>query len=119
MVSQLRTASDIIGRGVFDVVPSFAVLEQRSAALGAENTKILGDAFEIFIEAYLATHPREQADEIHIVSQIPEAIRAELNLPNNPNGIDGAFTTRAGGLVPYQVKFRTNRPNLTYTEVFS
>jgi hypothetical protein len=40
-----------------------------------------------------------------------------MNLPNDAKGIDGIFRTRTGVLVPYQVKFRSRRAYLTYTEI--
>ena len=42
---------------------------------------------------------------------------SRLNLPNDAKGIDGVFGTRTGTLVPYQVKFRSQRAYLTYTEI--
>jgi len=51
MLSQLATAPALIARGIFDGLTSFTQLEDRISALGAESTKVLGDAFEIFVEA--------------------------------------------------------------------
>ena len=115
--SQHYSAMSLTSRGLYDNVHSFAELEQRIAALGAENTKIVGDAFEIFVEAYLATHQKLQADTVWLVGQVPLEIRKQLNLPKDAKGIDGVFRTRTGSLVPYQVKFRSNRAYLTYTEI--
>ncbi len=53
------------------------------------------------------------------MGQVPPAIRQEMNLPNDSKGIDGIFRARTGALVPYQVKFRSKRAYLTYTEVSS
>ena len=92
-------------------------MEQRISALGAENTKIVGDAFEVFVEGYLATHQKLQADTVWLVGQLPLEVRQKLNLPNDAKGIDGVFRTRTGTLVPYQVKFRSQRAYLTFTEV--
>ena len=117
MPSKLSTAPTIIARGVFDSVATFAQLEERISCLGEENTKILGDAFEIFVEALLATQSKFMAEEVFLVGQVPQAIREEMNLPNDSKGIDGIFRTLTGTLVPYQVKFRSNRPQLTFTEV--
>ena len=117
MPSQLSTAAAILSRGVFDGLTSFEELEQRVSRLGEENTKVLGDAFEIFVEAFLATQPKFMAEEVWLVGQVPLAVRQEMNLPNDTKGIDGIFRTRTGALVPYQVKFRSKRAYLTYTEV--
>jgi predicted helicase len=117
MPSKLSTARSIISRGIFDELTSFTELEGRISALGDENTKILGDAFEIFVEAYLATQPKFQVEEVFLVGQVPLDIRQQMNLPNDTKGIDGIFRTRTGTPVPYQVKFRSKRAYLTYTEV--
>lgn len=118
MASQHPRASAMVASGLFDGIHSFAELETRISALGAdENTKAIGDAFEIFVEGYLATQQKMLCDEIWIVSQIPADTRKRLNLPNDPKGIDGVFRTRLGSEVPYQVKFRSNREYLTYTDL--
>jgi superfamily II DNA or RNA helicase/predicted transport protein len=117
MLSKHANAGQLIQRGLYDNLSSFAELEQRISALGDENTKAVGDAFEVFVEGYLATHQKLQADEVWLVGQIPQDIRKQLNLPNDTKGIDGIFRTRTGTLVPYQVKFRSRRAYLTYTEI--
>jgi hypothetical protein len=99
MPSQLATAPTLIARGIFDGLTSFTQLEDRISALGAENTKVLGDAFEIFVEGYLATQQKLQVEENWIVGQVPPAIRQEMNLPNDSKGIDGIFRARTGALV--------------------
>jgi predicted helicase len=115
--SKHASALSLISRGLYDDLRSFAELEQRISNLGDENTKIVGDAFEIFVEAYLATHQKLQADAVWLVGQVPLEIRNQLNLPKDTKGIDGVFRTRTGSLVPYQVKFRSQRAYLTYTEI--
>jgi hypothetical protein len=50
-------------------------LEQRISVLGDENSKAVGDAFEVFVEAYLATHQNLQADTVWLVGQVPQDIR--------------------------------------------
>jgi predicted helicase len=117
MPSQHPEAKKLISQGIFDSIKSFREFEGRVSKLFEVNTKILGDAFEIFVEAYLATQPIMQCEEIYIVSQLPPKVRKELNLPNNSSGIDGVFRSKTGVLVPYQVKFRSNRPPLSLTEV--
>jgi predicted helicase len=102
---------------IFDSVASFRDLEQRIEALCSINTKIAGDAFEIFIEAYLATQATFLLDRVWLVGQIPFDIRQNLNLPADAKGIDGLFRTHSGDFVPYQVKFRYDREKLSFTEV--
>jgi hypothetical protein len=58
MPSKHQYASRLITKGLYDGLQSFAQLEQRISALGDENTKVVGDAFEIFVEGYLATHQK-------------------------------------------------------------
>jgi len=117
MASKHANAGLLVRRGLYDDLHSFAELERRISALGDENTKIVGDALEVFVEAYLATQQKMQAETVWLVGQIPPDIRLKLNLPNDAKGIDGVFGTRTGTLVPYQVKFRSQRAYLTYTEI--
>jgi predicted helicase len=117
MSSKHSYAAQLVRRGLYDDLQSFAQLEQRISALGEENTKIVGDAFEVFVEGYLATHQKLQADAVWLVGQLPLEIRQKLNLPNDAKGIDGVFRTRTGTLVPYQAKFRSHRGYLTFTDV--
>jgi superfamily II DNA or RNA helicase len=117
MPSKHPSAANLIQRGIYDNLSSFAELENRVSALGAENTKVVGDAFEVFVEGYLGTQQLMMAEAVWLVGNIPPDIRKELNLPNDAKGIDGIFRTRTGTLVPYQVKFRSQRAYLTYTEI--
>jgi predicted helicase len=117
MPSKHVNAGLLIRCGLYDNVDSFAELEQRISALGDEHTKAVGDAFEVFVEGYLATHQKLQAETVWLVGQVPQDIRQQLNLPKDAKGIDGVFQTRTGVLVPYQVKFRSQRAYLTYTQI--
>ena len=94
---------------------SFRELERRIAFLPEELQR--GDALEVFVEAYLQTHPLFQVKDLWLVGQIPGEVRKTLNLPRDQKGIDGVFRTRSGSLVPYQVKFRIARPQITVREV--
>ena len=117
MTSKHPNAGLLIRRGLYDNLHSFAELEQRISALGDENSKVVGDAFEVFVEGYLATHQKLQVETVWLVGQVPQGIRQQMNLPNDAKGIDGIFRTRTGVLVPYQVKFRSQRAYLTYTQI--
>src|SRR5215471_8121036 len=117
MPSKHANAGLLIQRGLYDNLHSFAELEQRISALGDENSKAVGDAFEVFVEGYLATHQKLQTEAIWLVGQVPQGIRQQMNLPSDAKGIDGVFRTRTGSLVPYQVKFRSQRAYLAYTEI--
>src|SRR5262245_30461372 len=117
MPSKHANAGLLIRRGLYDSLRSFAELERRISALGDENSKTVGDAFEVFVEGYLATHQKLQAEAVWLVGQVPQGVRQQMNLPNDAKGIDGIFLTRTGVLVPYQVKFRSQRAYLTYTQI--
>jgi hypothetical protein len=115
--SKHPNAVQLIKRGLYDDLQSFAELEQRISVLGDENSKVVGDALEVFVEGYLATHQKLQAEKVWLVGQVPLDIRQQMNLPKDAKGIDGIFKTRTGVLVPYQVKFRSHRRYLTYTNL--
>jgi hypothetical protein len=48
MPSKHVNAATLIRRGLYDDLHSFVELEQRISMLGDENTKIVGDALEVF-----------------------------------------------------------------------
>jgi superfamily II DNA or RNA helicase len=110
-------AQRLVSQGLFANLSDFSQFEQRLR--GLDNTKEIGDAFEILVEAFLQTQPLMQAVNVWLVGQVPLRIRRQLNLPSDAKGIDGVFETRAGELVPYQVKYRTDRDVLPYAEVSS
>ncbi len=83
------------------------------------NTKEVGDAFEILVEAYLHLDPVLRAKEVWLVGNVPLSIRSRLNLPADSKGIDGVYQDAAGILIPYQAKYRTDKDTLSYTEVSS
>jgi len=117
MASKHQNAASLISQGLFDSLNSFREFEVRVSSLFETNTKAQGDAFEIFVEAYLATQPAMQSQESWPVGGIPVEIRETLNLPADSKGIDGVYRSLAGGYVPYQVKFRSKRPALGFSEV--
>ena len=117
MASKHSQAPYLISQGIFDSIKSFKEFEIKVSALFETNTKAQGDAFEIFVEAYLLTQPITQCAETWLVGSIPVEVREELNLPNDSKGIDGVFKSTSDVLVPYQVKFRSNRPALGFNEV--
>ena len=117
MTSKHSQAPVLVSQGVFDSVKTFREFEQRVSALFDTNTKAQGDAFEIFVEAYLETQPILQCQETWLVGDIPVNVRESLNLPNDAKGIDGVYRSTLNDLIPYQVKFRSNRPALGFNEV--
>ncbi|MCX5871278.1 MAG: Helicase associated domain protein [Deltaproteobacteria bacterium] len=100
---------------LFDSLNSFAKLESRIAALPDKQSR--GDAFEVFAEAYLATQRRHEAEQVWPLNAVPTSVLQQLDLGIKDYGIDGIFRTQLGQYNAYQVKFRTNRPDLTWREL--
>jgi hypothetical protein len=90
----------LINKRVFDDLDSFRTFEDRVLALGDENSKLVGDALEVFVEAYLATQPIAQCERNWLVGQIPLQIRRDLVLPDDAKGIDGVYRTKHDSYVP-------------------
>jgi hypothetical protein len=104
-----HTLPDRLFRGL----SSFQELEGRIARLPKPVER--GDALEIFVEAYLWLTNLWQVQDLWLVGQVPLNVRTALNLPSDQVG--GAFCTRTGTLVPYQVKHRIDRPKVGVAEV--
>jgi len=102
-------------RKLFDGLARFANLEQRIADLPTPQER--GDAFEVFVEAYLSTQPLHQAKTVWPFSTIPLAIKDRFALGQSDVGADGVFETHLGDYHAYQAKFRTDRPSLTWDEL--
>jgi superfamily II DNA or RNA helicase len=115
--SKHQEASSFIRRKFFDGLRSFQDFEARTEQLS--NTKEVGDAFEILVEAYLHLNPVLKAKDVWLVGGVPSRIRTRLNLPADTKGIDGVFEDTDGNLIPYQAKYRTDKNVLSYTEVSS
>lgn len=94
---------------------TFAEFETRVAALPDEQAR--GDAFEVFAEAYLATQRKHDAANVWPLTAVPIQILQTLGLATKDYGVDGVFKTMLGHFNAYQVKFRTNRPALTWREL--
>jgi superfamily II DNA or RNA helicase len=102
-------------RNLFDGIAKFIDLEQRIADLPTRQER--GDAFEVFVEAYLSTQPLHQAKTVWPFVAIPLAIKDRLALAQREVGVDGVFETHLGDYHAYQAKFRTDRPSLTWDEL--
>ena len=96
-------------------VQAFPELEARIAALPVAKDR--GDAFEVFVEAYLATQTIAQAETVWASDTAPVDIRKKLNLPVSDYGADGVYRDRSGNMVIYQAKFRAGRPSLSWREL--
>ena len=117
MPSKHKEAHAFLKRGFFEGLKSFRDFEIRTEHLA--NTKEVGDAFEILVEAYLCLNPVLNAKDVWLVGDVPLRIRTRLNLPKGTKGIDGVYQDAAGNLIPYQAKYRTDKDTLSYTEVSS
>ncbi len=96
-------APDYATSGLFDGLSTFHDLEQRIASLKTPLER--GDAFEVFVEACLATQSIYLAKAIW-TKTVPLAIRTELQLPSSDEGYDGVLQRLDGTCMVYQAKFR-------------
>ena len=96
-------------------VKRFEELEGKIEALATPNER--GAAFEVFAEAYLATTRKMQAKSVWSDTSVPIKLAKKFRLPFPEKGADGLFETVSGEYHAYQVKFRTNRPSLTWGEL--
>ena len=117
MASKHKEAQTFLRKGFFEGLKSFRDFEARTEKLA--NTKEVGDALEILVEAHLHLDPVLQAKNVWVVGDIPLNIRKSLNLPADSKGIDGVYEDASGHIIPYQVKYRTDKETLPYGEVSS
>ena len=74
--------------GFFDGLGRFSDLGTRVSALS--TTKEMGDAFEVFVEGWIATSHRFQAKQIWPGSTLPVSLRKTFNL----SASDGSMNIR-------------------------
>ena len=117
MASKHKEAQTFLRKGFFEGLKSFREFEARTEKLA--NTKEVGDALEILVEAHLHLDQVLKAKNVWIVGDIPLNIRKSLNLPADSKGIDGVYEDASGHIIPYQVKYRTDKETLPYGEVSS
>ncbi len=113
--AQHPKAASFVRQNLFADVESFTEMEARLAALPDEQSR--GQAFEVFAEAFLATQRKHDAAKVWPLASVPTQIRKNLGFAPKDYGVDGVFQTRLGHFDAYQVKFRTNRPALTWREL--
>ncbi len=82
-------AAGFLRSKLFDGLDSFATLEQRIADLPARKKR--GDAFEVFVEAYLCTQAIRRAAEVWPLDEVPIRVLRELNLRAQDHGADGVY----------------------------
>ena len=117
MASKHKEAQTFLRKGFFEGLKSFRDFEARTEKLA--NTKEVGDALEILVEAHLHLDQVLKAKNVWVVGDIPLNIRKSLNLPADSKGIDGVYEDASGNIIPYQVKYRTDKETLPYGEVSS
>jgi predicted helicase len=108
------SASAFIQTGLFSKLRTFSELERRIEKLPTAKNK--GDAFEVFAEAYLNLFSSKKFNGIWVDKKIPPKIRTKLKLSPKDAGVDGIIETISGEYHGYQVKFRSDRKQLTYTD---
>jgi predicted helicase len=113
--AQHPKAASFVRQYLFAGVTTFAELEARVVALPDEQSR--GNAFEVFAEAYLATQRKHDAANVWPLTSVPTQILQRLGLATQDYGVDGVFQTLLGNFNAYQVKFRANRPALTWREL--
>jgi predicted helicase len=100
---------------IFRDASTFEEIEARIAALPSERE--LGAVFEAFAEGWLATQRIPRTREVWPGDSVPLSLQERLRLPLKDMGVDGVFETHSNEPVCYQVKFRSGRPSLNWTEL--
>ena len=103
-----KKSSFFVKDGLFNKVNSYRDLEKRIEKL--KDNQRRGDAFEVFVEAFLNTSDSFEAVKVYpSLAQTPAIIRQKLGVGKKDKGIDGVFLTKDETIVPYQAKFKTGR----------
>jgi predicted helicase len=108
-------ALTFVRQNLFSGIEKFSEFEARVASLPDEKSR--GDAFEVFAEAYLATQRKHDTANVWPLTAVPTQTLQTLGLATKDYGVDGVFESLLGHFSAYQVKFRTNRPSLTWREL--
>jgi predicted helicase len=108
-------AREFVQSNLFSGLTTFEELEDRITAFAEDWRR--GTAFEVFAEAYLVTQRQHDATQVWPFKAVPIELLQRLSLLDQDYGIDGVFETTLGNCNAYQVKFRSNRPSLTWREL--
>ena len=116
MLPKHPNAAVFIRSQLFENLERFRDLEARIEAFLTVGERRI--AFEVFVEAYLATQRTAQAQEIWPEGAIPPAVSKELNLCGG-HGIyvDGVYRVLSGAYFAYKVEFQPGRAALSYIDV--
>jgi|GEM_PF-2129479 len=114
-------AAWFIEQGLYRGIQTFDELEFRirsspDANDRGDREKVKGDAWEIFVEGYLATQPQFNVRTHKEKSAAPQSWLDRLRITRRDIGIDGIFETRDGRLGAQQSKFRANGHRTSLTE---
>ena len=105
--------ASVLKTGIFNKpYRSFKDLEKKISDLGKTNTTLEGNAFEVFVEAYLCTQADKQVQAFYQVGHIPKVWRDRLNLPNSSTGIDGLYIDHSGDPVELLGRLKRSRHTL-------
>ena len=116
MIPKHDKTNHLLKSGLLDNLKKFSDLEKRISKLPTEKER--GDALEVFAEAYLATQTILQAKEVWTFDSVPPSLKRKFKLDSSRDmGVDGLLKTKTGEHHAYQVKFRSGRPSLTWTEL--
>jgi predicted helicase len=76
-----------------------------------DSDKLKGDIFEYFCKMYLMLVPecKKNYKQVFLYSEIPEAMRVMLGLPEKDKGIDGIVIDNNDNITGFQSKFRSNK----------
>ncbi|TJX13005.1 hypothetical protein E9840_11285 [Tissierella creatinini] len=95
---------------------SFYDLEQSIGAL--ESLKAKGDSMEFFAFFYLKYNANLfNVENVYMENDIPKQIKERIKLEPTDYGVDGVIERKDGKITAYQVKFRTEGNNVTYSEL--
>jgi superfamily II DNA or RNA helicase len=102
---------------LFQGVQNFRELERRICAL--PDTEQRGAAMEVLAEAYLSVPclASINAKKVWTEQEIPYSVKQKLFLSRRDKGVDGVLETQTGEYHAYQVKFRSDRSPLSWTEI--
>jgi predicted helicase len=116
MNSRHKKAQQFLKQGLFDKINNFADLESRIEQL--ETKQMRGDAFEVFAQGYLATQKIVQAKSVWTFEDIPSRLMREIFIETPGDmGVDGVYKTVTDDRCAYQVKFRSRRANLQWSDL--
>lgn len=106
--------SEFLQQGLFSGLSTFSELENRIIT-NIEVAHSRGMAFEVFAVAYLKTIRRHEVDEIWPADTAPAELLIKHGISLSDHGVDGVWVSSSGELSAYQVKFRADRPSLSWS----